>query len=323
MDDGTFIKTSNNVRKIYSNVWSTFLVLFFISFISRYIYLINNDLLTIINVVKPLFIVFLSIIVSYFGYYIYIKFVSNDEFSWSIFLNEWCFIGILISLSLPISIPYFIYLLVFILINLYHIIDSKFSKIHVNIVALGILFTTILIEIYGYYKDDTLQYLNLFSLEKEYLINVPIALLCAFFYLCINRAIKSKIPVITLSFLFLLNFLVCFIGKIKDASLLAMCPGSIMFMAIFTATLNKTSPSTPIGQTIYALVLATLTLIFSSFNLPIQIGVACGVVLASIMSPRFDLWGSLGRGNVKRYGMIGFIIILFGLILAYQIGIRI
>ena len=118
MDDGTFIKTSNNVRKIYSNVWRTFLVLFFISFISRYIYIINNDLLTIINVVKPLFIVFLSIIVSYFGYYIYIKFVSNDEFSWSIFLNEWCFIGILISLSLPISIPYFIYLLVLILINL-------------------------------------------------------------------------------------------------------------------------------------------------------------------------------------------------------------
>ena len=106
MDDGTFIKTSNTVRKIYSNVWSTFLVLFFISFISRYIYLINNDLLTIINVIKPLFLVFLSIIVSYFGYYIYIKFVSNDEFNWSIFLNEWCFIGVLFSLSLPIT-PYF------------------------------------------------------------------------------------------------------------------------------------------------------------------------------------------------------------------------
>lgn len=91
------------------------------------------------------------------------------------------------------------------------------------------------------------------------------ALLClvAFIYLIITKVIKWRIPVIYITTVFILT---CLIGFYYNLCvwypIFQILSGGLMFGAIFMATDPVTSPTTPFGQIIYAVMLGILTVVF-------------------------------------------------------------
>lgn len=148
------------------------------------------------------------------------------------------------------------------------------------------------------------------------------ALLClfAFLYLSITKVIKRKIPMIYVGTVFVMTWIV---GSMNGLGiwypLFQIFSGGLMFGAVFMATDPVTSPTTPIGQALYALSLGILTVVFR-YMTPAPEGVLTSILTMNMFVPMLDTFGSYARGQVFKYSsiFISLVIIAFGI--TYLVG---
>jgi electron transport complex protein RnfD len=128
------------------------------------------------------------------------------------------------------------------------------------------------------------------------------AMLCMFalIYLIATKVIKWRIPVIYISTVFVIT---AFIGFSNGLGiwypLFQILTGGLMFGAVFMATDPVTSPTTPLGQVIYALSLGLLTVVFR-FLTTYPEGVLTSILTLNMLIFAIDKIGAMARLDKKK-----------------------
>ena len=265
--------------------------------------------------------------------------------------------GIFLSLILPVNTPIWVLFFgAFIAITLGKIVYGGFGNNIFNPALLGGLFvltiyTGVITKCGGYlnpYELDTISSAtplsniatvdgigNYESLVSPYgtlwdffigfipgTIGETSSLLCivAFIYLSITKVIKRKIPVIYVVTVFLMTWT---IGHVNGLTIwypsFQIFSGGLLFGAVFMATDPVTSPTTPIGQVLYAVCLGILTVVFR-YMTPAPEGVLTSILTMNMFVPMLDTFGSYARGKALHYSIVFVIIVLLGLGATYHIG---
>lgn len=138
------------------------------------------------------------------------------------------------------------------------------------------------------------------------------ALFCllGFIYLVFKKVIKPMIPITYIGTVFFITFL---IGSFNDLGiwypLFQILSGGLFFGACFMATDPVTSPTTPIGQTLYGLFLGILTVIFRYLT-PYPEGVLTSILTMNLFVYIIDRIGSKARFH-KEKAILPFILAIF------------
>lgn len=114
-----------------------------------------------------------------------------------------------------------------------------------------------------------------------------VAILIGAFYLLYKRVISLRIPLVYIITFAL--FILIFSGKGLDYNYLAaqLCGGGLMLGAFFMATDYVTSPITPKGQIIFAVILGVLTGIFRMFGSMAE-GVSYAIIFCNLLVPLIE-----------------------------------
>lgn len=237
--------------------------------------------------------------------------------------------GLLLSLILPTTTSIIYIVIALISSNLIStLLLKKTNKKILNTVVLSKIIIMVLNGMTLDYSNVLNTYVNLVGNNNELLKIIissnefyPVSLLSivGFIYLVKRKAIKWRIPLV-----YVITFLaiIYVIGGMNNLGLgypiFEVLVDSIIFISIYLAANNETSPVTPIGQVMYGLFLGILTVIFK-YLIPISGGIYISILLLNILTIYLDYVGSRARFNFK----ITFIpfIISWLLILCLSIGI--
>lgn len=146
-------------------------------------------------------------------------------------------------------------------------------------------------------------------------IGTTSACLCilAYLYLSFTNVIKWRISLIYVLTVFAITFL---IGNYHELGIwyptFQILNGGLIFGAVFLATDPVTSPTTPVGQVLYALFLGILTVIFRYMS-PFTEDVAISILVMNLFVFLFDIIGSRARFNFK-VSILPFVISWIGII---------
>lgn len=125
-------------------------------------------------------------------------------------------------------------------------------------------------------------------------------IILAFFYLVFKRVIKWKIPVIYVGTVFIMTYI---IGSINGLGiwypLFHILSGGLLFGAVFMATDPVTSPTTSVGEILYALFLGILTVMFR-FNTSAPEGVLTSILTMNMFVMLLDKIGSSGKIAINK-----------------------
>lgn len=125
-------------------------------------------------------------------------------------------------------------------------------------------------------------------------------IILAFIYLVFKRVIKWKIPVIYVGTVFIMTYI---IGSINGLGiwypLFHILSGGLLFGAVFMATDPVTSPTTSIGQIIYAIFLGILTVVFR-FNTSAPEGVLTSILTMNMFVMLLDRVGSSSKIAINK-----------------------
>ncbi len=124
----------------------------------------------------------------------------------------------------------------------------------------------------------------------------------AYIYLVIRKSINWRVPIFYTGTVFVISYVAAIVNKINGSFYGIWFPtfnllsGSILFGAVFLATDYVTTPKTPNGKIIYAILLG----IFTSFiRLVIGFdGVCLSIILVSLLTPVIDIVASKIRGPI-------------------------
>ncbi len=233
--------------------------------------------------------------------------------------------GMLIALSMPSSIPYY----VVIIADLFAIVITKqlFGGIGQNfmnpalagrafvLAAFPVAMTSFASERINMFENTADVVTGATPLSREYIGSVPtamehmlgrysdggviagcigetcaIALLIGFIYLVVRKVITLSIPLSYIGTVFVMTML---FGDAAPASvqnpLLGILSGGVLLGAIFMATDYVTSPTTRIGQIIFGIGCGAITCIVRFWG-GYPEGVTCGILLMNVMTPLIDKW---------------------------------
>lgn len=360
MKIGPFIKSKNKTSKMMMHVMVALLPIILFGFYKNGIIPYLHGKTDIVGMLYPLVFVILGGTFTYFIEKFFARFVLNkkgEELRKYMHSSFSLLPGILLSLILPVNTPLWVLFFgSFIAIALGKIVYGGFGNNIFNPALLGGLFVLtiysgVIIKCGGYlnsYEVDTISSAtplsNVATVEGigtyETLVSpygtlldffigfVPgtigetSALLCiiAFIYLSITKVIKRKIPVLYISTVFVMTWI---IGRMNGLDIwypfFQILSGGLLFGAVFMATDPVTSPTTPIGQVLYAVLLGILTVIFR-YMTPAPEGVLTSILTMNMFVPMLDTFGSYARGKALHYGIVFVVITLIGLGITYNIA---
>lgn len=155
-------------------------------------------------------------------------------------------------------------------------------------------------------------------------VGVTSILLCiiAYGFLTVKGVIKWRIPLVTIGTVFIITYM---IGEFNHLGLwypiFHVCSGMLVFGSIFLASTPENSPTTPIGQLLYALTLGVIIVALRYFT-PLMDATMLGILIVSIMSGLFDYIGAIARFNFNK-SIIPFLILwILILFLGVFLGVR-
>lgn len=116
-----------------------------------------------------------------------------------------------------------------------------------------------------------------------------IAILIGAIYLLVRKVISPKIPLIYIGTFAV--FVLLFGGHGMDLTFLAaqLCGGGLMLGAFFMATDYVTSPITPGGKVVFAVLLGLLTGIFRIYGAGAE-GVSYAIIISNLLVPLIERW---------------------------------
>ncbi|MCD8223423.1 MAG: RnfABCDGE type electron transport complex subunit D [Clostridiales bacterium] len=112
-----------------------------------------------------------------------------------------------------------------------------------------------------------------------------IALLIGGIYLIVRKVISPKIPLIYIGTVAVFTFV--FGGFDIYYTLCEICAGGLVFGAFFMATDYVTSPITPLGQTVFGVVLGLFTGVFRMWGASPE-GVSYAIILSNLLVPMIE-----------------------------------
>ncbi len=131
-----------------------------------------------------------------------------------------------------------------------------------------------------------------------------IAILLGLVYLLIRRVIHIRIPAIYI--LSAVGFVAAITAIRGDASSISLdflmthaCGGGLLLGAVFMATDYTTSPVTPWGQVIYALILGLLTALFRTIGSSVE-GVSYAIIIGNMLTPLIEKFTAPKHFGYKR-----------------------
>lgn len=299
VDKGTHIKSKNTTNKIMIRLFVSLLpIIIFSIYKNGYIPYINKKS-NIIGLIYPLIFILVPVITSFFGEFLYKKIILKRKDSILDNLNKdfSIFPGLFLGLILPINTP--LYIVVIGALGATIIGKMIFGGFGQNIFNPALIGNLLVITVYGVIITNSGGYLNNLEIDSVtsatplsnvtngignyqelvepygnlwdfFIGTIPgalgetSALLCllGFIYLTVTKTIKWKIPVVYISTVFIMTYM---IGSYNQLGiwypLFQILSGGLMFGAVFMATDPVTSPTTPIGQIIYGFFLGILTVI--------------------------------------------------------------
>lgn len=122
----------------------------------------------------------------------------------------------------------------------------------------------------------------------------------AYLYLSAKGMIKWRIPLVTISTVFIITYMIGSFGSLEVwYPLFQICSGALVFGTVFLAASDKTSPATPIGQVLYGLFLGILIMILRYFT-PLTDGSLVAMLIMPAFKFIFDYIGSISRFNFNK-----------------------
>lgn len=150
----------------------------------------------------------------------------------------------------------------------------------------------------------------------------------AYIYLVVRKSINWRVPIFYVGTVFLISWAVGIYNQV-DGDLFGIwfptfniLSGSTLFGAVFLATDYITTPKTPNGKVIYALILGVITCLIR-FLLGFD-GVCLAIILVSLLTPVIDLFSSRIRGPiisskiVLSYVLISILLLIISAYIVYQ-----
>lgn len=337
---GPFIKSKNSTHKMMNNLIISLIPIIIFTFYKNGIVLYQNNKTSFFGMFYPLIFILIGTLSSFLieTLYAYIFLKKRKEELKDYIKNSFSLIpGLFVSLVLPLNTP--IEILVFgcfIATVVGKMLYGGFGKNIFNPALIGCLF---IVSTYssiiglngGYinkYELDTIgsatpltnlklvdgigSYDTLVkpfgSLKDFFFGMIPgstgetcsFLIVLAFFYLVYKRVIKWKIPVIYVSTVFIMTYI---IGSINGLGiwypLFNILSGGLLFGAVFMATDPVTSPTTSVGEVIYALFLGILTVTFRYLTKAPE-GVLTSILTMNMFVMLLDRLGSSNKIAIKK-----------------------
>ncbi len=357
---GPFIKSKNSTNKIMKNLFISLIPIILFSFYKNGIIPYVHNKTDILGLFYPLIFILIGLISTFIIEYLYTYFFlkkRKQELKEYIKNSFSIFPGLFLALILPINTPISILIFgCFMAIVIGKMLYGGFGHNIFNPALIGLLFVvssySAIINLNGGYLNayevdslssaTPLTNVNLVegigtydSLVKPYgtikdfffgtipgAVGETSAFLCiiAFIYLLFKKVIKWKIPIIYISTVFIMTYI---IGSVNNLGiwypLFQIFSGGLMFGAVFMATDPVTSPTTSIGQIIYALFLGILTVTFRYLTNAPE-GVMTSILTMNMFVMLLDRLGSANKLPIKKI-IIPFIIsILLILTISFKVG---
>lgn len=324
LKEGPFIKSNLKTKNIFKNIFIALIPLIIYAIYKNGIVVYQNTK-NINDLFKPIILIITSSLVSITSEYISGR-KENKNILIDIKEKSSFLIGLIISLMLPVNIPIYIPLIViFIAIFIKNILSKKINTQIFNPIALA-LFTIFLILNFtsgisflnNYEKNNiendpfnlvltgpTEEINKIGNLSDYFIGNVPTALgtssvlvLIGFIYLICKKSIKWRV---TFSYLLTLFLVITFIGFVKgedfNFSLIKLLIYNIIYIGVFIVSETYNSPTTPISEVLYGIIVAFLSIVFELLSLPY--GLFLSILLANLFIPSLDFLGA--RINLKDY----------------------
>ena len=157
------------------------------------------------------------------------------------------------------------------------------------------------------YHNVVLQFgsfINLFLGFKGGALGEVSGILCllGFIYLLIRKVINWRVPVIYVSTVFIITWVVAIFNQIEGPlfglwfPLYNILTGGLLFSAVFIATEPVTTPKTPNGKVVYAIALGVMT-VFLRF-IACSEGCATAILFICLFTPIIDRFASRNRGPI-------------------------
>lgn len=145
-------------------------------------------------------------------------------------------------------------------------------------------------------------------------------ILIALIYLIITKVVKWRIPIIYITTVLIMTFIIgTYNGMELWFPLFQLLSGGLMFGAVFIATDPVTSPITKTGQTIYALGLGILTVVFR-FLTPYPEGVMTAILSMNLLVIIIDRIGAKAKFSIKKTLLPVSIMIVTLFLISFYIG---
>lgn len=342
VDKGPHIKNHDTTRKIMFRWLIALLPIILFSFYKNGIKLYIDKDVNFLGMFRPLIMIFIACIGSIISEFLsqLILFKKRDkELKKSMSRFDSFFPGLFLALMLPIHTPLlYIFIIIFITVILSNVILKIFKYNILNSALLSkviilVCFSSIILNNGGYlnttdiknsiknvpltnsttmnsigdYQSLVKPYGNLWDFFTG---NIPgtigetstILCLLAFLYLIIRKSIKWRIPLVYVSTVFVITWM---IGGYHELGiwypLFQILSGGLIFGAVFMATDTKCTPTTPIGQILYGLFLGIITTLiryltpFPELSIASVLIIDCFVILLDRVGAkaRFDFHKSI------------------------------
>lgn len=331
---GPFLKSSNSTRRIMRNLLIALLPIILLAFYKNGIIPYINHSTNIFGLFYPLIVIIVPVVITILAELLYgiIVLKKKNENIIKHLKNSFCiFPGIFLGLILPINTPIYVIALGSLVGNifckiLYKIVNKNvFNPALIGRLFIILIYASVIISNGGYlnsYEINTLgtlptiegigtydvlvtpygTLLDFFIGTVPGLIGTTSALLSllALIYLTITKSIKWKIPVVYISTVFGITFMIANINGLGIwYPLLQIFSGSLIFGAVFLAADFSTSPVTPVGQVLYGLFLGILTVLFR-YLIPNNEGVFISIIIMNMVVFILDKIGYQSRFNFKK-----------------------
>lgn len=153
--------------------------------------------------------------------------------------------------------------------------------------------------------------LNLFIGAQSGALGETSALLCiaGFVYLVARKVINWRIPVVYIGTTFILTWIIGMVNGVQGPLLGIWFPtfniltGGLMFGAVFMATEPVTTPKTPNGKVIFAVLLGVLTVLFR-FVGSLPEGVGTAILFTCLFTPVIDRFAARLRGPIITFKIV-------------------
>ncbi len=340
LKSGPFIKDNNSTSKMMRHLLVALTPIILFSFFKNGVLPFINNKVDILGMLYPLIFIILGPIFTFIIELMYAKiFLKKDGDELKLYMKSSfsIFPGLFLALVLPINTPITVLLFgSFMATIVGKVLFGGFGHNVFNPALIGYLFVILIygpmiaanggflnalemdavttatplsnvVTVEGIGSYDTLvkPYGSLFNFLVGTIpgtIGETSALLCilAFIYLTFFKVIKWKIPVIYISTVFAMTYI---IGSFNNLGiwypLFQILSGGLMFGAVFMATDPVTSPTTPIGEILYGLFLGILTVMIRYFTAYPE-GVMTSILTLNMFVFIIDKIGSRSRFNFNK-----------------------